>query len=1455
MKKLLSLVLSLVLMCSMIMLPTNVKADTRVEINATNGGKIEPQEYLSQVEYNDIESTMVNYTSYDQPAAGIYLHSRASSSNPFYEDGTALMLWKLTPKSGENSVTYKVPVTVTDAGWYDLKYKVGGADHKDNMSTMTVTVTDDDVANDTGVLISELHFGNDTVNGMVNKKDVLTRVYMFENHGTRTYFEEGNYTLNITIYKCTQGDIRIILDALRFVPAQAETLTPAVENIFEYEDYNPFNGYSNSSASGGKVLYDSSAKVVDSSANPYIIRIPVKTDSEGEYRWSTVMAYKAQEQSSAMKLYLNGELIADNSKSGVDVSKSNTFVSSTYPMHQYSGTKELPKGEHVFELHITEGTNSAGKLRFAADYLSIQPMVDGALPIFSTQATTIELENYAEDIAKLISTNAIVTEDTSGTYNKITNNSSLSNGGAVYIKNATLPSTQSYVSLEIPVSVSKAGYYDVEFCVGGRSDDLQYVSNIDFEISGGGYRGKIIGTRHIPSSPNATYTKQVSPISGTNVYTHKGNAAYLEEGTYVLKMNIYGSQKDDTTVNLIADYIKLIPTEPKKVDHTKTYFEFEDYDNMLIRDNAKAHGEKVLYDGWMYGTGETFEVCIPMDIQESDYYSWEAVMTKRGGGHVSALTLFVDGEQVVTNTSSGVNISDTDGDGTADFISSDFPMYRYESSEMIYLEKGYHELTLMAGITNNDVYKYGADYFAIQKYIEPLTATAKENSTGDGFDVTFNYATKTDTLSKTSVIIKNAEGTEVDYAASLSADGLVYSVKPAGGLTSEFYTVTVKKGVVGALGNVVSEDITLPVMIGVAGYATATVEYDIYMGGDAPFDSTTTFVCNVNQGNLIATAQGMATIGTTQVPITATEGWHHVKADISYPKKMATITLTLPNGTVTRGAYEYIYFSNATKFTDIIIEADSNYLKNVKLYETSGDVRTVTGSTQTTYEGIFNLVTTFYGDEKTTRGFAWSATSDHTDMVIRYAKADADWNTSYTQKAAEYESYDGQLYYKVDISGLEAGTKYVYTVGDPVDNVWTEKYEIETEKEDNHDFSFIAMTDPQGASASNYTYFTQALDAAIEDAPDAKFILELGDLVDTGYNEEQWKMYFNASQNYTATLPHMAIVGNHETRDDGTGTLVSGKHFSLHFNNPKNGGKAAIGDLTPEKSARVDTQGVIANIEESIYSFDYGDVHFVALNSGSDFYAYDETVMLLEAQKKWIKQDIEASDKKWTIVMMHQGLYPAKEERYFGAREVLEDLFVECGVDLVLQGHDHMVSRTYPMKSSSIQTRENADVITEDSGIVYYIPGAAANKRYEALTSSPAYMNKIINTSSAQPTYSLFNVTEDKIEVVTKQLNGEILDTFSIVEKPEITLTEDTAQKTVTAKSEYTKTVSGTEIAAFYKDDVLIKAVIGDELTNAQVAEVTAENLSQADFDEVKIFIWDIRTLRPYTAARSLRLK
>ena len=190
------------------------------------------------------------------------------------------------------------------------------------------------------------------------------------------------------------------------------------------------------------------------------------------------------------------------------------------------------------------------------------------------------------------------------------------------------------------------------------------------------------------------------------------------------------------------------------------------------------------------------------------------------------------------------------------------------------------------------------------------------------------------------------------------------------------------------------------------------------------------------------------------------------------------------------------------------------------------------------------------------------------------------------------------------------------------------------------------------------------------------------------------------------------------------------------------------------------TKGVINNIEGTIYSFDYGDAHFVVLNSGP--FIYNDSITLLKKKAQWLRKDLNATDKKWKFVMMHQGLYPALERNSMKAG--ILDVIDECEVDLVLHGHDHIYTRTYPMRNDSIVTKKNTDTIKKGTGTVYTILGSAGPKRYDAAVNTKEYAAFLKATKSSLPTYTIFNVDNDSIDVVTKQINGVLVDKFTITD-------------------------------------------------------------------------------------------
>ena len=406
----------------------------------------------------------------------------------------------------------------------------------------------------------------------------------------------------------------------------------------------------------------------------------------------------------------------------------------------------------------------------------------------------------------------------------------------------------------------------------------------------------------------------------------------------------------------------------------------------------------------------------------------------------------------------------------------------------------------------------------------------------------------------------------------------------------------------------------------------------------------------------------------------------------------------------------------------------------------------------------YNLVTTFCGDGGTTRGFAWNADKEHTDMAIRYIQEDGRWAECETIDA-DYTVYGSRIYYKAEINNLIPGETYKYKIGDKEDKLWSEAYTFTTEPENLTEFSFIGVTDPQSSSWSGFEYYQKTLDKAFGDDDGAAFMVNLGDMVNDGRDTAQWDYYFEAVKGYAESIPHMAVIGNHETIGDESDAA---KKFSLRFNNPDNGADA-FGNLTASDVSTARAKGVINNVEDTVYSFDYGNAHFAVLNSVTDGSKSDHTKIMNE-QAKWLDKDLEATDKKWKIVMVHIGMYPAKAERY-DSRDALTEVIDKHGVDLVLSGHDHMVARTYPMKNKAVVQTSNPASVAKGTGMISTILGVAGTKRYDEITEKPNYLAVLKATASKQPTYSLLTVNDEKISVVTKQLNGTVVDSFEIVDK------------------------------------------------------------------------------------------
>lgn len=165
-------------------------------------------------------------------------------------------------------------------------------------------------------------------------------------------------------------------------------------------------------------------------------------------------------------------------------------------------------------------------------------------------------------------------------------------------------------------------------------------------------------------------------------------------------------------------------------------------------------------------------------------------------------------------------------------------------------------------------------------------------------------------------------------------------------------------------------------------------------------------------------------------------------------------------------------------------------------------------------------------------------------------------------------------------------------------------------------------------------------------------------------------------------LPFQPIPGNHDYNliSPAQATVDPNNHSGVYF------------DIV-----NVYTQGEAGGApsnNELYYSFDYGNIHFICLNSelGSVLNPnHDWTGANLifpfngSPMMDWLEADLAQNTQPWTIVTFHQPPYSKGShdsddiwERYMKAmRENWLPVLEQAGVDLVLNGHSHVYERSY----------------------------------------------------------------------------------------------------------------------------------------------------------------------------------
>ncbi len=261
------------------------------------------------------------------------------------------------------------------------------------------------------------------------------------------------------------------------------------------------------------------------------------------------------------------------------------------------------------------------------------------------------------------------------------------------------------------------------------------------------------------------------------------------------------------------------------------------------------------------------------------------------------------------------------------------------------------------------------------------------------------------------------------------------------------------------------------------------------------------------------------------------------------------------------------------------------------------------------------------------------------------------------------------------LSNLSASTRYWYEVeidGAVVAGGPDHTFRTYPEKGSPEPFRFIAWGDSGNGTSGQLAVARRMTELNAEPA----FGLILGDIIYPGGEAENYDPYYFAP--YRDLLRRMAVwptIGNHDVVTQNGAPYLDA--FHLPTNNPAG--------------------------TELYYSWDYGNVHFVCLDTHRSSFSPGS------AQLQWLAQDLAASNAQWKIVYFHVPPYSGGTHADSAAvKNNILPVLEEAGVDVVFSGHSHVYERTFLLKANTVVQNNVARYDQRLSeGSIYVVSGSA----------------------------------------------------------------------------------------------------------------------------------------------------
>jgi fibronectin type 3 domain-containing protein len=385
------------------------------------------------------------------------------------------------------------------------------------------------------------------------------------------------------------------------------------------------------------------------------------------------------------------------------------------------------------------------------------------------------------------------------------------------------------------------------------------------------------------------------------------------------------------------------------------------------------------------------------------------------------------------------------------------------------------------------------------------------------------------------------------------------------------------------------------------------------------------------------------------------------------------------------------------------------------------------------------------------------------------------WRTDHpSDSRVRYGARPGSLTFQADdptpttehtvtLTGLTPGTRYYYSVGSTT--------KVLSGDDNGHTFLTAptpgtavptrvwvlgdAGTGGTGALAVRNAYYNYA-----GSTTNTNLWMLLGDNAYSSGTEDDYQSgIFKMYPEMLRSSVLWPSIGNHDTAESFTHSLAY-PYYGI-FDVPTRG-----------------EAGGLASGTESYYSFDYGNVHFIALDSQTSDRSPDGPMLT------WLKNDLASNLQHWTVVFWHHPPYSHGSHnsdissQLISMRQNVLPILEAANVDLVLCGHSHAYERSFLVNGHYGSSNTlNGTMIKDGSkgtdtpyrkanagpneGAVYVVSGAAGVIVERGALDHPVMVSGFYSLGS-----TILDISAERLDVKLLRSDGVIADSFGIVKGP-----------------------------------------------------------------------------------------